>query len=404
MLETRGAGKLAVKLRGGFDITANKAHGRGVIGQREAKTGMTEGQEGKMALGSDTKDEARWNGFWKIGPLPPIDFDDDHPNHNIDIMGTALSPDSAGVKKGMSKGQTKQQAFTSHINAHLTFLLRRSALTKPLLPLDRTCTGTASTMDDLATPTNFPDNSCPPLSHPAPNLRQLRDLLRSIQILERKYQFVPDRITANIILGCWLRCAQAPHPLSDPLRIRVDEEGNEWVSEKEDSKRIFGGKEVMALHKILRGVIERGVSDLENRYRRVAELAARLEKLDQTGAATAVAAVPSSSQAGTSSTMAVEKIKELLHPLATAQPGEISWTDHIKPLAETIKRALRKTGDKAGVYEVIMWEKGVNGRLREIRIVRAKIRRLTGLISAAAEDEGEGGGGYGHEGRAERGL
>lgn len=54
----------------------------------------------------------------------------------------------------------------------------------------------------------------PPKSFPQPNtsLRQLRALLGRIYKLEHHRGFVPDRVTANIILSCWVRCALAPNP------------------------------------------------------------------------------------------------------------------------------------------------------------------------------------------------
>jgi hypothetical protein len=176
----------------------------------------------------------------------------------------------------------------------------------------------------------------------------------------------------------------------------------ERVSEKENSKRILGAKEVLALHKILKGVIEKGVGEVERRYQRVAEMAERLERLETVRQAdtirpSIIPATPATATAMSSSRSTgqlcapplppVEKIKELLYPLAHTQAGEISWSDHIKPLAETIKRSLRKTGDKSGLYEVVMWEKGVKERLSEIRVVRARIRKLTGLVSE--EEDGE---------------
>ena len=84
---------------------------------------------------------------------------------------------------------------------------------------------------------------------------------------------------------------------------------------------------------------------------------------------------------------AVDRIKDLLAPLSVPQRGEISFVAHIKPLAETIKRALRRADDRTGVYEIVAWEKGVQARLREIRRIRAEIRKVIGLVSV---DEGEG--------------
>ena len=428
MLEIRGAGKLAGKLRGSLAITSNyllDVANHGISAESNGAGGMGRGVgdadgQGRMSLGRDVKDEARWNGYWKIGPLPPIGFDDDYPKHGEAYSG--LSGESAGVKRAMSKGQTRQEAFTSHINAHLTFLLRQSALSKPFLPLGQIPHSPSSTSKSPlpprttshpatpATPEDHDPSDTPPtFPHPAPNLRQLREILRSIQTLERKHQFVPDRITANIILGCWLRCAQSPHPLSDPLRVRVDHKGDEWVSEKEDSHRIIGSKEIMALHKILRGVIERTVGELEDRYRRVAGLAERLEKLETKdevpttwglfGSSSGISiprkrassfAYPHLDNPDTVPTpethAAVDRIKDLLAPLSVPQRGEISFVAHIKPLAETIKRALRRADDRPGVYEIIAWEKGVQARLREIRRIRAEIRKVIGLVSV---DEGE---------------
>jgi hypothetical protein len=100
----------------------------------------------------------------------------------------------------------------------------------------------------------------PPKHVRKPNLslRQLSDLLARIHHLENHRGFIPDRVTANIILSCWLRCSLAPSPSG--LRLAYTKSG--WKpSPKHNSKGqgAFGKKQLGALFDTISKLIDRSI-------------------------------------------------------------------------------------------------------------------------------------------------
>jgi hypothetical protein len=93
---------------------------------------------------------------------------------------------------------------------------------------------------------------------PNVSLRQLSDLLARIHHLENHRGFIPDRVTANIILSCWLRCSLAPSPSG--LRLAYTKSG--WKpSLKHNSKGqgAFGKKQLGALFDTISKLIDRSI-------------------------------------------------------------------------------------------------------------------------------------------------
>jgi hypothetical protein len=93
---------------------------------------------------------------------------------------------------------------------------------------------------------------------PNPSLRQLSDLLARIHHLENHRGFIPDRVTANIILSCWLRCSLAPTPSG--IRLAYTKSG--WKpSPKHNSKGqgAFGKKQLGALFDTISKLIDRSI-------------------------------------------------------------------------------------------------------------------------------------------------
>lgn len=100
----------------------------------------------------------------------------------------------------------------------------------------------------------------PPKHVRKPNLslRQLSDLLARIHHLENHRGFIPDRVTANIILSCWLRCSLAPSPSG--LRLAYTKSG--WKpSPKHNSKGqgAFGKKQLGSLFDTISKLIDRSI-------------------------------------------------------------------------------------------------------------------------------------------------
>jgi hypothetical protein len=93
---------------------------------------------------------------------------------------------------------------------------------------------------------------------PNPSLRQLSDLLARIHHLENHRGFIPDRVTANIILSCWLRCSLAPPPSG--YRLAHTKSG--WKSAPKINSKVpgtFGKEQLGSLFGTISKLIDRSI-------------------------------------------------------------------------------------------------------------------------------------------------
>ena len=293
----------------------------------------------------------------------------------------------------------RRQRITNHFNAHLAYLLRkdvRSALPTNL-PLD-------------------PSTSAPGASFPAPkpNLRQLRALLYSIRILERRFGFVPDRRTANLIVGCWLACVQpgraAASDTFDPYIVRSDSAGEEWLVEKIPSQRIFKAGEIMALFGIVSRAMEEAVAGVEERFKRVvrgmrqvdgrwvvgAQVEASSTQCQEAGKSSGTQRSPRAGGANGTGIGAnldsangdgrsqadqsgVPKTQGALERLSRKDEGDIDYDLHIRPFAEMVLRSLKRAHGKDELRVVLGWKKEMRDRMELLRLGRIRVRQHLGL-------------------------
>ncbi|WRT68761.1 uncharacterized protein IL334_005741 [Kwoniella shivajii] len=208
-LERGGAGKLAKRLRRGWEVFS-------------ANTDRTDLKDGKnkefkrMRLFSDArsvKEDRLPANHWNLPLIPPS-----KPSDTVN----------------------RQNALTNYYNAHLQYLLTRPYLSQSShIPI-----------------TEQPRVNAWPA--PSPNLSQLRRLLSTVKTLERTRGFRPDRKTANLVLRCWLRSA-APSASRDgnenSLREYRDKEGNTRSTRKMLSEKGLNVKELRMLFDILSKII-----------------------------------------------------------------------------------------------------------------------------------------------------
>ena len=288
ILENRGAGKLAMRLRASLDMPR--------------KVDPTF-RDGKLRLGPDVRQdgEVRSSDHWKI-PVHPRSKDDPALSH-----------------------LSHQQRLTQRLNAQLSYNLFKPHLSPPgpLGPLD-------STGDTFKPPG-------PQWPAPTPRLLRLSRLLRAIERLERQHNFKPDRVTANIIVQCWLQCGLTdPSSTGDPWRIVTDRFGVETVVPKGVSPYVLESREIVMIFRIISKVMETSV-------------------------------------------MAIDQDKDQWKYGQDGNGGdadEIDWKRNVKPFCEMIKLSLRRVRDREGLTKVVEWEKGIKTRLGDIGRFRAAKRRL----------------------------
>ncbi|WVR09280.1 hypothetical protein IAU60_006345 [Kwoniella sp. DSM 27419] len=247
-LEEKGAGKLARRLRRGWEMR----DGRGT------------------RLWSDPVQGRLAPGHWQIPNLPP-------------------RPDT--------------QDMTQYYNAHLLYLLTRPSL--------------------ASTPTS-PTPRINDWPAPAPNLQQLRKLLTTIAKLENK-GFVPDCVTANLILKCWLRSASARSRPHDPIRLHRDAQGKLKPARKVDSEHGLRREELRGLFDLISRVISSTARPLEP------------------GLGPGPGPEP--------------------EPEPGSEPRAGAWNDRVRPFGRLIIRSMKATGDVKGVKRVIDWMRRERARL-----------------------------------------
>ena len=237
----------------------------------------TEGSKAKLPPGHGLP-----NGYWETHNLPPDP--------------TELRPSR----------WSERQKVTQYFNARLSFLVRPSPQTA-ISPLDPLFTS----HDDR--PNTWPE--------PNASFRQLKTMLITIARYQRRHGFRPDRVTANIILHCWLNCGLSRPPL-DPYLSRLDRDGALETSRKRRSN--FPDMRTQDVLLIFRGVslaVSRGLDDMD--------------------------------------------------PKKAYQEGEVTWTRHVSPLVKMFLMALKWSGEYHETKgEVLEWSTKVKARLRIIGELR----------------------------------
>ena len=151
----------------------------------------------------------------------------------------------------------------------------------------------------------------PPSAFPRPtsSLKQLRALLSRITKLEQHRGFIPDRVTANLILSCLLRCSLRPPPSG----TRIVKSKTGWkVSPKHTSSAQgqFGSAEMKGLFETISKLIDRSI---------------------------------------------------------LAKDEGLSYSRHVKPFVKLLQRGFGELGDGKGLEMVRKWDKQVRSVLEERR-------------------------------------
>jgi hypothetical protein len=318
ILALRSAGKLASRVRRMAKRVSAIQHG-----VRTRPLVMLEGLGGV---------EGRYEGYWDLpAALPPA-----KPS-----LGRGTQWDTLDKRV---QEQQRDAALTAYFNTKLSFQLRQSSLSEPIAPLD--------SRHKSPTPGWWPP--------PKPSLRQLRHLLQAIAYMEKKRGFKPDRITANIILKCWLRCAQPPHPLSDPFRVRAGEVDPDVVVRKTPSGRVLQGDDLMLMFRLVGNIMELSMARTEQRLKkelkklgasRVAEL-----RVQRTWQKDATAAPTLHKDEAETSIMA----HDTDGPLGSFD--DLDWEKHIRPFAEMLILSLRKVQATEHLSDVLGWKKAMKSR------------------------------------------
>ncbi|WVQ68645.1 uncharacterized protein L199_006854 [Kwoniella botswanensis] len=227
-LEQKGAGKLASRLRRGWEnsrdlsVSTSDTPEEGKYIDGSGKRPIS-----KLRLHSDPKSNDKPKerlppNYWQIPIVPPSKPPSDP-----------------------SSNSTKEERLTEYYNAHLEFQLK-----KPLFSSVSSRCVTSSSISNL--------NDWP---HASTNLNQLRKLLSTIVKLERTRGFKPDRKTGNLIIRCWLR-SMIPSPSSHngekevQYREYKDRYGHNKFARKQSSdKRSLGVKEIRGLFELLSRII-----------------------------------------------------------------------------------------------------------------------------------------------------
>jgi hypothetical protein len=141
-----------------------------------------------------------------------------------------------------------------------------------------------------------------PFPRPNPSLHQLRSLIAKINKLEQHRGFIPDRVTANLILKCWLRCSLSPE--LEGSRVVKSRQG--WkIAPRHTSlaQGVFGQEELRGLFGTVSRLIDRSMEG--------------------------------------------------------GMDDGLSYTRHVGPFANTLTRAFRELDDVKGLEMVRKWAKGV---------------------------------------------
>lgn len=204
-----------------------------------------------------------------------------------------------------------------------------------------------------------PSGLQPPKTFPKPNttLRQLRQLLTRIHKLEECRGFIPDRVTANIVLGCWVRCALAPQP--DGLRVVLTRDKQWRISPRHTATSV--------------GSQEFGAEELRRLFELVSRLFDRAAGLSSSPSASTI---PSGSMAKLSNESRMKESRTIDLPDVAQDIEEIvgdpelSYPRHIKPFVKIFQHGFKQRNDRASLQALRDWDNGIRLALTRGRGVR----------------------------------
>lgn len=187
----------------------------------------------------------------------------------------------------------------------------------------------------------------PPKSFPLPNtsLRQLRALLARIHYLEYSKAFVPDRVTANLVLSCWVRSALAPPP--DGVRV-VQTRDKKWTTSPRhtgQNQDRFGKEEMRRLLGTVTRLFDRSARPV-----------------------TIALECPSP---GTSNSTSKECGENAGIEKQEDQGGDpdLSYSRHIKPFVRIFRHGFKQQHDRVGLDQLKEWDEGIKATLSHRREV-----------------------------------
>lgn len=235
---------------------------------------------------------------------------------------------------------TGEERLTAFYNTHLAHQFSSSYLSKGLIP---------------------------PKSLPRPNtsLRQLRSLLARIHLLETCRGFVPDRVTANIVLGCWVRCALAPH--SDGVRMVMTRDKKWKISPRHRSgNRQFGVDELRKLFGLVSRLFDRAAGMPH-------DLLIPDSMIDTVFTTTALKISKNSKKKGSRAHEAG------VEDHASVDPG-LDYARHIKPFVRIFQHGYKHRKDLAGLDALREWDMRIKAVLSE------RYTRAPGASTGAGEE------------------
>ncbi|WVQ95288.1 hypothetical protein IAU59_002383 [Kwoniella sp. CBS 9459] len=378
LLEDKGAGKLARRLRRGWEVHQDSmlrsARGESLnfldlqreVDNRPGRNAQDGGpgvyadSRGDIDFKSAGNEKLRlWSDPRRLDARERLPVDHWHlprtpPSHN-QSTSDPLNPGERGALE-------RQQSLIAHYNAHLHYLL-----TRPYLPSSSSIPTSGSI--GLSKINDFPP--------PAPNLQQLRRLLATISNLEKR-GFVPDRQTGNIILRCWLRCsAPSPRPLSKSARHEEEDldellgmdaqsfrtykntvNGTEKIVRKVGSDKGLTPKELRKMFQVLSEIITSSYAfnktdpsyPNQTSPTKVSEQTPPSPSLLQKNADKAHGSFKLDMVGGDAS---VERLLDLLEREGKQKQTEFDTV--VKPFARMMVRSMHAMGDAKGVSRVIEW-------------------------------------------------
>lgn len=182
----------------------------------------------------------------------------------------------------------------------------------------------------------------PPKSFPLPNtsLRQLRALLSRIHSLEQSQNFVPDRVTANIVLSCWMRSALASPP--DGVRV-VQTRDKRWTTSPRHAGRNqdrFGTEEMGRLFSLVSRLFDRSAAPL-----------------------TPTASAQMLGNETTSGQDVNPEVAEALN--RDGGDPDLSYSRHVKPFVKIFQHGFKRRDDRAGLDKLREWDARIRLALSE---------------------------------------
>lgn len=288
-------------------------------------------------------------------------------------------PNAFPLSSSRLRGMTHQERLTKYYNTHLSNLVTL------------TSSSPAFTFPTTNPPTiTLRLGNLPP---PNPSLRQLRRLLDLISKLESTRGFKPDRVTANLIVNCWLRCGAGLSPRGEPedrMRLVRTKGGDkakdaEWKwAHKKRSDVEFGLEDVRRVFEVVRQLMERRVEELEREIQSTGSgdlsrtgVSERDHNAQPANTDSAQDSSPEPQTAGPRRTKkpVTEPGPEAAPPLASTPTlarsfSDLSYNRHVRPFALIIQKGLKRLHAKKGMEAVREWEDGMRERMEVISRIR----------------------------------